>query len=173
MLIKIINKIDLHFEEFLCSGMLAYIAVSLNIEVFNRYIFLSPSAYTDEIARMLMLFIVFLGVPWAVKNDRHIIIDLWPSDLSPKKTLTLDIISNFLFLIFAIVFTSAAIEAVEFYKMLGSRTEALDFAYWIQFSILPFSFALTCVRLIQKLFGAWSKYRKVAIEQNIISKGEL
>ncbi|WP_413282624.1 TRAP transporter small permease [Vibrio sp. MA40-2] len=159
MFIKFIRFLDRHFEEVLCSAMIGYIAVALNIEVFNRYVLFSPSAYTDEIVRMLMLFIVFLGVPWAVKQDRHIVIDLWPQDLSPDRKFILDLISNGLFLIFSIVFLSAAMEAVEFHKMLESRTEALGFEYWIQLSILPFSFFLTCIRLIQKIYQSWIEFR--------------
>lgn len=139
--------------------MLGYIAISLNVEVLNRYVLMSPSAFTDEIARMLMLFIVFLGVPWAVKQNRHIIIDLWPRDISPTKNLILDIVSNLLFLMFAFVFTQAALEAVEFHKMLGSKTEALGFEYWIQLSMLPFAFGLTCIRIIQRIISAVIDYR--------------
>ena len=160
MLLTIIKKIDQHFEEFFCSLMLGYIAISLNIEVLNRYVFMSPSAFTDEIARMLMLFIVFLGVPWAVKMNRHIIIDLWPQDISAAKKLCLDVISNILFLIFAYLFTQAALEAVDFHKMLGTKTEALGFEYWIQLSMLPFAFGLTCIRIIQKIISAVMDYRK-------------
>ncbi|WEM41176.1 TRAP transporter small permease [Photobacterium sp. DA100] len=159
MLLTLLKKIDQHFEEFFCALMLGYIAVSLNIEVLNRYVFMSPSAFTDEIARMLMLFIVFLGVPWAVKLNRHIIIDLWPQNISAKKKLILDVISKVLFLLFAYLFTKAALEAVEFHKMLGTKTEALGFEYWIQLSMLPFAFGLTCVRIIQKIISSVLEYR--------------
>ncbi|WP_413112543.1 TRAP transporter small permease [Thaumasiovibrio sp. DFM-14] len=170
MLLTIIKKIDQHFEEFFCSIMLGYIAISLNIEVLNRYVFMSPSAFTDEIARMLMLFIVFLGVPWAVKLNRHIIIDLWPKDLSPKKTLVLDLISNIIFLVFAALFTHAAIEATGFHKMLGSKTEALGFEYWIQLSMLPFAFGLTCIRLVQKLISCVAEYRSTIHTPSMIQE---
>ena len=160
MFLTVVKKVDQHFEEFFCALMLGYITVSLNIEVLNRYVFMSPSAFTDEIARMLMLFIVFLGVPWAVKLNRHIIIDLWPKEISAKKKLSLDIISNVCFLLFAFVFTQAALEAVDFHKMLGTKTEALGFEYWIQLSMLPFAFGLTCFRIIQKLFSAVWEYRQ-------------
>lgn len=169
MFIKMIKLLERNFEEVLCSLMIGYIAVALNIEVFNRYILFSPSAYTDEVVRMLMLFIVFIGVPWAVKQDRHIVIDLWPQDLSPKKQFMLNIASNGFFLIFAIVFSLAAIEAVEFHKMLESRTEALGFEYWIQLSVLPFSFILTCVRLIQKIYLSWVTYKTSGTEYDVAS----
>lgn len=169
---KFVRILDAHFEEFFCALMLGYIAISLNIEVFNRYIFLSPSAFTDEIARMFMLFIVFLGVPWAVLKNRHIVIDLWPPTISPKKTLVLDLISSGCFLIFAVIFTSAAYDAMEFHKMLGSKTQALEFQYWIQLSMLPFAFALTCIRLIQKIYFSVETYKE-AISSELTNHKEL
>lgn len=161
----ILKKIDNHFEEFFCALMMGYIVLALNAEVFLRYIFLSPSAYTDEITRMLMLFIVFLGVPWAVKTDKHIIIDLWSADLSGGKKLFLNVLADVIFLIFAVLFTQAALEATQFHHMLDTRTEALEFPYWIEIAILPFSFALTCIRLLQNLVKHCRNYRTLAENQ--------
>jgi len=150
MFIKLLKIVVSHFEECLCSLMLGVIAISMNVEIFNRYILFSPSAYTDEIDRMLMLFIVFLGVPWAVKTEKHIIIDLWKTDIKPVTKLILELSSLLIFLIFSIIFSHAALEATEFHYMLASKTEALGFDYWIQLSMLPFAFTLTCFRIIQK-----------------------
>ncbi|MGI9273254.1 MAG: TRAP transporter small permease [Endozoicomonas sp.] len=166
MMIKLLKLLNHRFEEFLCSLMLGYIAVSLNIEVFNRYVLNSPSAYTDEIARTLMIFIVFLGVPWAVKLDRHVIIDLLSPDVSPKLRLTFQLFSKTLFIVFCVLFSHAAVRAAEFHHMLDSVTEGLRLPLWLLLGILPFSFGLTVIRLIQSMHQCIRQYQS-AVQSSI------
>ncbi len=143
---------DRYFEEFLCSLMLGYIAISLNIEVFNRYFLNSPSAYTDEIARTLMIMLIFLGVPWAVKSNKHVIIDLIPTTKAwQSKRVVIEFISHIIFIVFSILFALAAYRAAEFHHMLGSTTEGLRIPYWLLLGSLPGIFILTIVRLLQRI----------------------
>ncbi|GAB3487716.1 TRAP transporter small permease [Marinomonas epiphytica] len=150
---KLIKIIDQYFEEVLCSGMLTYIAVSLNAEVFNRYFLNSPSAFTDEIARTLMIMLVFLGVPWAVKLNKHVIIDLIPTSPKWKKKRTvIELISHAIFIVFCLLFINASYRAAEFHHMLGSVTEGLGLPYWLLLGALPAIFALTIIRLVQRIY---------------------
>lgn len=150
---KLIKIIDQYFEEVLCSGMLAYIAVSLNAEVFNRYFLNSPSAFTDEIARTLMIMLVFLGVPWAVKLNKHVIIDLIPTTAKwQKKRFYIEFISHSIFILFCTLFISASYRAAEFHHMLGSITEGLGLPYWLLLGALPGIFTLTIFRLLQRIY---------------------
>ncbi len=153
------QKLDSYFEEFCCAAMLGYIAISLNVEVIARYVFNSPSAYTDEIARILMTGIVFLGTSLAIKQERHVIIDLFP-DLSKKQSLILNLISNIIFIIFCVIFIFVAGRAVFFHKMLGTNTEGLGLPYWMVLLMLPVSFSLSILRLCQKIYFLIKNYRE-------------
>ncbi|ANG64641.1 hypothetical protein A8C75_20615 [Marinobacterium aestuarii] len=160
-MLKILRVIEDRFEEFLCSCMLGYIAITLNAEVFFRYILNSPSAYTDEVSRTLMIFIVFIGVPWAVKSDRHVIIDILPTTASwAKKRLVIEILSKILFIGFCVAFIMASYRASLFHRMLGSTTEGLGIPYWILFGMMPLIFSLTIVRLVQSIARSIRKNRK-------------
>lgn len=137
--------------------MLAYIAVSLNIEVFNRYFLNSPSAYTDEIARTMMIMLIFLGVPWAVKSNRHVVIDLIPTTKKwQTKRIYIELISHIIFIVFCILFALAAYRAAEFHHMLGSVTEGLGLPYWLLLGILPGIFILTIIRLLQRIHSLFN-----------------
>ncbi|MGL4676573.1 MAG: TRAP transporter small permease [Brevinema sp.] len=146
----IFRVLDKYFEEVCCAIMLGYIVVSVNIEIVARYIFLSPTSFTDEIARILMVSIVFLGTALAIKQNRHVIIDILPQ-FPPKRILILDLISNLIFIIFCIIYTIVSIKAIEFHKMFSTITEGIGIPYWLALSILPLSFSLSIFRLIQKM----------------------
>lgn len=156
---------DKYFEEFLCSIMIGYIAISLNIEVFNRYFLNSPSAYTDEIARTLMIMLIFLGVPWAVKLNKHVVIDLIPtSEKWRSRRVYIELISHLIFIVFSILFALASYRAAEFHHMLGSVTEGLGLPYWLLLGTLPGVFVLTVFRLLQRIY-VLLKNRNVATPQ--------
>lgn len=170
----LLNKLKIiadRFEEFLCSVMLGYIAVTLNIEVFNRYVLNSPSAYTDEISRTLMIFIVFIGIPWAVKTERHIIIDLLPKDSKYLLRLILEIVSKVLFSILCVLLVYASYLAIEFHHMLGSTTEGLELPLWLLLCVIPGSALLTIVRLVQSILKSINSY-KVNVSQQKTIEGE-
>lgn len=165
---KFVKLLDRYFEEVLCSAMLAYIAISLNVEIFNRYFLNAPSAYTDEVARTLMIMLVFLGVPWAVKANRHVIIDLIPhSKIWQSRRLVIELISHVIFIVFSVFFAIAAYNAAAFYNMLGAVTEGLGVPYSFLLGALPCVFALTIVRLLQRIYtilksGTPTKTQEVA-----------
>jgi len=152
-----IKKIGNNFEEFICSIMLGYIAISLNIEVFSRYILNSPSAYTDEVSRILMICIVFLGTSLAIKKKRHVVIDVLPN-LSIKASFIINIIADGIFIIFCSLFIFTTLRAVSFHKMLGTTTDGLGLSFWILLSILPFSFSISIIRLIQSITESYKEF---------------
>lgn len=152
-MLKLIKILDQYFEEVLCSTMLGYIAITLNIEIFNRYFLNSPSAYTDEIARTLMIMLVFLGVPWAVKLNRHVIIDLIPhSSAWQTRRMFIELISHVIFIVFCGYFITASYRAADFYQMLGAITEGLGIPYVYLLGALPWIFGLTIFRLLQRIY---------------------
>ncbi len=62
----------------------ATIVAVVTIEVVLRYIFGLSLIFTEELARYLMVWIVFLGAALAVKDDSHIRINLLVKRLSPR-----------------------------------------------------------------------------------------
>lgn len=151
---KILRFLDDNLEKTLCALMLGYVAVSLNVEIFARYILNSPTAFTDEIARIFMICIVFLGTSLAVKTRSHVVIDVLPK-LSPKASVAVNITADSIFIIFCFIFIASSFRAVSFHKMLKTSTDGLGLPYWILLSVMPLSFMLTILRLGQSIALSW------------------
>lgn len=147
---KIFHFLNENLEKVLCALMLGYLAVSLNVEIFARYVLNSPTSATDEIARILMICIVFLGTSLAVKTRSHVVIDILPN-LPPKVSIMIAIFADVVFIAFCIIFILSSFRAVGFHKMLNTSTDGLGLPYWILLSVMPISFVLTIVRLIQAI----------------------
>lgn len=81
------------------------IVTIVTIEVVLRYIFGLSLIFTEELARYLMVWIVFLGGALAVKDDSHIRINVLVQRLSPRLGQLVRIIAHGLTMLLLVVLT--------------------------------------------------------------------
>jgi TRAP-type C4-dicarboxylate transport system permease small subunit len=58
------------------------LVMAVTWQVVSRYLFASPSSWTEEIARFLLIWIGTLGAAWAFRCNLHIGLDLLPKRLT-------------------------------------------------------------------------------------------
>jgi TRAP-type C4-dicarboxylate transport system permease small subunit len=78
-------KIRRTIDNILAHLLVLIMAVMvLNVlwQVFSRYFMGSPSSFTDELARYLMIWIGILGAAYVAGKNMHVAIDVLPSRLS-------------------------------------------------------------------------------------------
>lgn len=63
-------------EERLLAAILLSMFVTLVLQVFSRYVFNYPLAWTEELARYLFIWLVFVGASQAMRYRDHIAIGL-------------------------------------------------------------------------------------------------
>lgn len=71
-------------------------------QVAARYLVKSPSSFTDELARFLLMWVGLFGAAYAHGKKRHLAIDILPSKLSGKKKINLLIFINVMVILFAL-----------------------------------------------------------------------
>lgn len=71
-------------------------------QVAARYLVKSPSSFTDELARFLLMWVGLFGAAYAHGKKRHLAIDILPSKLSGKKKVNLLIFINVMVILFAL-----------------------------------------------------------------------
>jgi C4-dicarboxylate transporter DctQ subunit len=81
------------------------IVTIVTIEVVLRYIFGLSLIFTEELARYLMVWIVFLGGALAVKDDSHIRINVLVQRLSPRLGQLVRITAHGLTMLLLVVLT--------------------------------------------------------------------
>lgn len=71
--------------EWVCLVLMAALSVDLMLGVFSRYVLASTFTWYDEIARLLFVWIVFLGAAVGVRRSGHfrlhLVIDRFPPGL--------------------------------------------------------------------------------------------
>jgi len=70
--------------------LLAVLVINVLWQVFSRYLMKSPSSFTDELARYLLIWVGILGASYAAGKKLHLAIDIIPSKLKPGKRVILN-----------------------------------------------------------------------------------
>lgn len=144
-----------HLEEGFLVATLAIMVILIFSQVVGRYIFSSAPSWTEEMARYVHIFQVWIGASYAVKLRAHIriesFLDLFKG--TARKVLeSLSVIIWFLLALFLAVFgTQLVLASIEN----GQVTPAMQIPMWVAFLSVPLGGAGMAIRLVQQLISIW------------------
>jgi TRAP-type transport system small permease protein len=99
---------------WLMVASVAVLIVPVTLQIISRYTALIPSwIWTEELSRFLFIWMVMLGAMIGIREHSHFEVDVWP-ELGLKATALLRMVSDFLVLVFALVFIWWGIQFVRF-----------------------------------------------------------
>lgn len=130
-------------------------AMVLNVlwQVASRYVLKSPSSYTDELARFLLIWVGLLGASYVASKKMHLAIDILPSKLQGRKQANLNILINAivgLFAFFAMVWGGSKLVYITL--SLNQTSAALNVPLGYIYSAIPLSGLLIVYYSISNLF---------------------
>jgi len=140
-----------HIEEYFLSLALAVMTIMVIAQILFRYVIEFPLDWSEEIARFLFVWIIYMGASLAIKKHQHLKIEaglyLFPRRLRPWVGL----VGNFLFIAFALVMLYDSIQHL--YRISWTRPQvspALMISMGFAYGAIPVSLALMIFRLIQE-----------------------
>lgn len=146
-------KIGKGFAGF-CSGLNALASFSIFLilvfvcsDVIGRVFFNSPIMGTSEIVKVGVVCLVFMQVPWALWENRHIRSDLVAGRLNPTGQKIADLIRNLIALIAALcIFFANWKPMIKAWRILEYEGEgALHVPVYPLFTIIQLSSALIAI----------------------------
>ncbi|MFI5338350.1 MAG: TRAP transporter small permease [Candidatus Methylomirabilales bacterium] len=73
-------------QGWITFGFISVITVCVSVQVFVRYVLQKPLfLWTEELARFILIWMVFLGIGVGVKNDAHFAMDVLPPLLGRRR----------------------------------------------------------------------------------------
>ncbi|TCO07257.1 TRAP transporter small permease [Natronoflexus pectinivorans] len=132
-------KIDKMLELFLVVVM-STLVVNVVWQVASRYIFSSPSSFTDELAGFLLIWVGLAGAAYVKGRNEHLAIDILHTKMGPKTHKRTMIFINFLIILFCIsvmVIGGTWLMYVQFVN--GQISAALQLPMGYVYMIVPFS----------------------------------
>lgn len=148
---KILDFLDNRLEMSICIVLMSILSVVLFIQVFFRYVLGASLSWSEELARYMFIWLVYIGIAYGCKVMRHIKIDAGLYLFPKKARKYVVIIGDVIFFLFAIaiVYYSWGLEQKQI--MFGQLSPAMQIPMWIPYGAPLVGFALTAVRELQTI----------------------
>ncbi|MBU2881684.1 TRAP transporter small permease [Psychrosphaera sp. B3R10] len=148
---SLISKINYALERLLMLMMLA-IVVTVSWQVFSRFILQSPSSFTEELSRYLLIWIGILGAAYAYKTKAHLGLDLFVEKLPTHIKTYARLLIEVLVIIFATcVMIYGGVNLVALTLELKQTSAALGLQMGWVYSVIPLSGVLITLYAVTNL----------------------
>ena len=142
---KIAKILDAILKPALVVLMVALVS-AVSWQVISRYIFSSPSSWTEEVARFLLIWIGVLGAAYAFRTGVHLGLDVLPKKLTGAPAQVLKMFTLLMVLIFAVgVLVIGGFSLVSLTWELKQYSAVLGLPIALVYSVIPVAGVLICL----------------------------
>ena len=159
---KVFMLLDKHLEEILLVFGTMVMILLIFYQVVMRRCFNSSIAWSEELARYIFIWQVWLAVPYTVTKGRHIRLEVLLDVVKPKGRFVLDMI----FFLVSAFFVGNVIK-------MGQLTPALMIPKWLCYLALPVGTILGSLRFLQYGYKRIIRFKKDPTDtRTIVVEGE-
>mgnify|MGYP001216119589 CR=1 FL=1 len=143
------------FEDWIALVFFWGLAGVIFHQFFTRYALNDSAAWTEEIARYLLICVVFVGAAIGVRKNNHVQVDFFyrilPRPLMRLMSTLVDL-SRVAFFGYAVWLTWKLIQLIG-----GQQMSVIDWPIGIVYSVVLFGFALMTFRAVQVGIANWRR----------------
>jgi TRAP-type C4-dicarboxylate transport system permease small subunit len=146
------KRIIEHFEEYLLIGSLMFSVALVFMQVVMRYVFQNSLSWSEELARYLFLWQIWLGASYAAKEGRHLRIEIVQEFLSVKGKIWFECFVTFIWFAFCVFLACKSSELT--YKLFARMqvSPAMRIPIGFAYASVPAGTALMGLRLMQRMY---------------------
>ncbi|NLX75715.1 MAG: TRAP transporter small permease [Synergistaceae bacterium] len=162
---KIIKWLDENFEEKLLVAMLAFSVILIFLQVIMRKVFSNSLSWSEELARYIFLYMIWIGASYATKKGKHLRIDVINNKIPEDKFLVFELFIYAIWLIFTLILfvLSAKLTASVFAR--GQLSPAMRLPMGYPYLSVPLGSGLMAIRLVQKMVEFYKEYKGSTLEK--------
>jgi TRAP-type C4-dicarboxylate transport system permease small subunit len=157
-MMKLMNWLDEYLEEYILILLSVLTVVIVFTQVFMRYVFSESLTWSEEIARYLFIWMIYVGVSYGVKKGKHLGVDAFPMMFEKKGKIIIDMIVSISFFIFAVVISYYGFDIA---LRVTRESAALELPMGWVYAAPVVGMMLTAIRLIQKFLLQVKELKKV------------
>lgn len=151
------------FVEWLIVIFLSTMLLSVLWGVFSRYVLDDQGAWTEELARFMLIWTSILGAVYVSGKNAHITIDLLPDSISERNKNSLDIIATLVIILFVFgVFIVGGSRYMYISYELEQTSAALGIPVAYVYVVLPLAGILILAYKMVYLKKCFKNYKKLA-----------
>jgi TRAP-type C4-dicarboxylate transport system permease small subunit len=143
------------FEDWLSLAFFWLLGLCVFYQFFTRYVLNDSAAWTEEIARYLLICTVFIGIAAAVRRTRHIHVDFLYRLLPPIAGRALSTLVDLWRIVFFVVAVALTIQMMS--RMSALQMTIIDLPMNLVYGVCAFGFALAAFRSVQVAVENWRR----------------
>ncbi|MGI6034174.1 MAG: TRAP transporter small permease [Limnochordia bacterium] len=132
--------------DFLCATMMLVMVAVVFLQVFFRYVLVSPLGWTEEVGIMTMIWTTFIGSYMAFRDNKHMRISLVYDRINPNQKRFVSLTGNILMIIMNIFIFIYGLNFVDAFKNMKSPYIGLPMKY--VYSLIPIGAVLWTMQLL-------------------------
>lgn len=145
---KIINFYN-KFEEIFLVILLVVMVILIFVQVVMRYVFNSSLSWSEELARILFIWVSWIGISLGQKKGEHITITMVTDKLKGNVRKVILLLADACTLAILAVLCIKGMEVVNQTMGLGAAMPATGCPKWLVYSAVPLSCFLMAVRVVK------------------------
>jgi len=148
--------------EYLVASIMFFLVTIVFVQVLFRYVVQTSLPWTEEMARYLFVWLVFIAASVCVKKEAHLGIDVVVVHFSPRVQRHLYTLSLMASLVFSIV---VVYKGYDLLTRSGSQiSPMLHIPMSLVYVIIPISYMVICLVLLWQIFRS--------VKREILPSGE-
>jgi len=155
------SKLWNNFEEYILIGLFSIVAPLMLLQIIMRYIFGNSLSWSEELARYIFLWLIWLGASYGVKRSRHIRIEIIKGKLSKKGNCIIEIIVILICIGFCVFMVLKGSELVSMIFELRQTSAALRLPMGYPYMSVPVGCSLMIIRYIEKIYETIKEMRSI------------
>lgn len=139
-----------YYEEYLGGVLFSIMFITLVMQIFSRQVLNRPLIWTEELARLVFVYIAMLGVTLGLKYDQHVGIEVISDKFSPRVEKVMNIIKTVLTGIIIVLLIIIGIEITK--RKASLDLVALGISSGYLYAALPIGGIMMAIRFIEKIY---------------------
>lgn len=149
---KILKAINNKLEEVFLVILMAAAVIIVSAQIITRFILKTPLPWSEEVARYIFIWLVWVGAAFATKERKHIRIDVVVNKLPQIGQKACTIISTIIWIGFTIFMVYISFIMTSSVMSGGQTGTGSGIPMWIPYSAIPVGMALMLFRILQNCY---------------------
>jgi C4-dicarboxylate transporter DctQ subunit len=163
---KLTTRITAVFERVLdvlsvaAGVLLAFLMIEVSVDVFMRYFLNRPIAWTIESTQYAMVFILYLGAAWLLRDEGHVVMDIVVSRLGQRRQDLTNAVTSVMAAIVCFIITWYGMKVnIDYFRTDYVYSATLDIPAFLLQGVVPLGAFLLFIQFLRRAYGYLRKLR--------------
>jgi len=144
-------------EEYLLVASLAFNVALIFLRVVMRYVFRNSLSWSEELARYVFLWQTWLGASYAVREHRHLRVEILADRLKGRARLLFELLVLFIWFGFSLFLAYEGTVITLFLVDSGQLSAAMQIPISWAYASVPVGCGLMALRLLFEIKGVFAR----------------